>query len=53
MNNGYVAKANNPFWVSFKGRKIKLIDNPYKTVTTSGAHNGLNIWVIQHLLKIG
>ncbi len=53
MQQGNIAKANDPFRVAYKLLKIQPVNYPVHPITATATHNGLNGSVVQHTLKIG
>jgi hypothetical protein len=52
VNGRNVAKANNPFWLFQKLRKIKLVEDSVAAITATGGKNRMDFRIVEHSLQI-
>ena len=52
MKHGHIAEPDNPLGMFAKFPITKLVDDPYVALPTSGTHDGPDLIVVQHVLKI-
>src|SRR2546423_5937721 len=52
MQDGEIAKTDDPFWLLNKPGKVEAINDTDHAVSSSGAHDGPDCRIIHHLLEI-
>ena len=50
MKHRHVAVAHNPFWVFLKLRKIQLVDDSYRSISSSRTKNGVDVVSVEIVL---
>jgi hypothetical protein len=53
MQYGDIAKAYDPLGMAFELGEIKLVYDPGGSITAPCAHDGFDLFVVQHLLQVG